>query len=265
MFKRLARVVSRHWMLALLGWVLVAGAVRCRAPSWANVVRDGDFAYLPPQMDSVRGQKLLERAFPDARGKSEVVLVLARPGGPLREADYALANQFIEKLTPSDNQASLITSVDSYQTPVLGSELTSRVGPSGQASLIRIRLRTELAATKNMELIAQLRRTVDATRQTRDYPRGLEIGITGAAAIAADLRLAAEESLHNTEATTIVLVVLILLLVYRCRGSGDGTAGDNPGFVGILHRADCAVRRSSVGRSRGSTSRFFGPRRSSSW
>jgi RND superfamily putative drug exporter len=218
MFAHLARVVSRHWKLALLGWVLTAGVVRWLAPAWANIVQDGDFAFLPPQMDSVRGQQLLEKAFPAARGKSEAVLVLARPGGPLRQADYALDNRLVAALSPTDNRTGLVTSVDSYQSPVLGPELTSRVGPSGQATLIRIRLRTELAATKNMELIAQLRRTVDATRLAPDYPGGLEIGISGAAAIAADMRLAAEESLHNTESTAIVLVVLILLLVYRAPG-----------------------------------------------
>ena len=147
-----------------------------------------------------------------------MVLVLARPGSPLREADYALADQLVATLTPVDSQTGLITSVDSYRSRVLGPELTSRVGTSGQATLIRIRLRTELAAAKNMALIAQLRQTVDTTLEVRDYPRGLEIGITGAAAIAADMRLAAEESLRNTESTTVVLVVLILLLVYRAPG-----------------------------------------------
>ena len=218
MYTQIARVVSRHWILALVGWALVAGVIRFLAPAWASIVQDGDFAFLPPQMDSVRGAKLLEQAFPGTRAKSEAVLVLARPGGPLREADYALVNRLVAELTPADDQAGLVTAVDSYQSLVLGPELISRVGPAGQATLIRIHLRTELAATKNMAWIAQLRRTVEATRHAADYPQGLDIGITGAAAIAADMRLAAEESLHNTESTTVVLVVLILLLVYRAPG-----------------------------------------------
>jgi uncharacterized membrane protein YdfJ with MMPL/SSD domain len=56
------------------------------------------------------------------------------------------------------------------------------------------------------------------TRQAADYPVGLELGLTGSAAINADMLLAAEKSIHTTEATTIALVVLILLAVYRAPG-----------------------------------------------
>ena len=38
-------------------------------------------------------KSLLRRAFPDEEGKSDVVLVVARPGGPLAAADYAVADR----------------------------------------------------------------------------------------------------------------------------------------------------------------------------
>ena len=49
-------------------------------PSWDDVAQDGDFAFLPARMTSVRGEEVIRRAFPDQEDKSDVVLVVARAG-----------------------------------------------------------------------------------------------------------------------------------------------------------------------------------------
>ena len=84
MFARLADFVARHWLLVLLAWVVVPVAVQLLAPSWDDVAQDGDFAFLPSRMTSVRGEELIRRAFPDQEDKSDVVLVVARADGRLR-------------------------------------------------------------------------------------------------------------------------------------------------------------------------------------
>lgn len=81
MFARLAHAVSEHWLLMLFAWLLIALAVHLAAPSWDSLVADGEAAYLPSSMSSVRGATLLAEAFPDIHSLSEVVLVVARPGG----------------------------------------------------------------------------------------------------------------------------------------------------------------------------------------
>ena len=218
MFARLAHAVSEHWLLMLFAWLLIALAVHSAAPSWDSLVADGEAAYLPSSMSSVRGATLLAEAFPDIHSLSEVVLVVARPGGALTRADYALADRLVQQLTSTPDAASPVTFVLSHATPLLGSGLVSRLGHSGQATLIVVSLRTEMAAVANMDFIRELRQTLAATRREADCPAGLELGLTGAAAINADTLLAAEKSIHNTELTTIALVVLILLAVYRAPG-----------------------------------------------
>jgi len=218
MFARLAHAVSAHWLLVLIAWLAVPLAVHQAAPSWDSLVADGEAAYLPAAMSSVRGATLLADAFPDAHSLSEVVLVVARPGGALTRADYALADRLVERLTSSHDSASPVTSVLSHATPLLGPELVSPVGRFGQATLIVISLRTEMAAIENMGFVRDLRERLAASRRAADYPAGLQLGLTGAAAINADTLLAAEESIRNTELTTIALVVLILLAVYRAPG-----------------------------------------------
>lgn len=214
MFERLARAVSRHWLLTLLAWMLVPLAIHQLAPDWDALVEDGDSAYLPAWMSSVRGANLQKEAFPDDHSKSQVVVVVARPGESLRPVDLAVSNWLVQQLTPED-QSSSVTSVFNYASPIIGSQLTSPVGRAGQATLVLLNLRVEMAAVENMAFIRHLRQMLDEVKQSPNYPEGLHLGITGAPAVSANIFLAAQESLRNTECTTIALVVLILVAVYR--------------------------------------------------
>ena len=217
-FDRLGVSVSRHWFAVLLGWaVLLAVTVRF-APRWDDVTKDGDFAYLPAAMTSVQGERLLEEAFPEALSKSQVIFVVCRSGRPLDKPDYDVADRLVEEYTPGEDAEGPILGVLSHQTEVVGEKLKSRPGPQGQALLIILQLRSEFAAVANMGLLGQIHARLEALRRAADFPPGLQIGLTGSAAVGTDILFAAEESIRNTERATILLVIVILLLVYRSPG-----------------------------------------------
>ncbi len=218
MFDRLGTIVSRHWVLVLLAWVLLAVGIDRLAPRWDEVTHDGDFAYLPSDMISVKGRRLLKQAFPDIRSQSTVVLVLSRAEGRLQSADFEVAERLIKEFTPAAGEASPIVSVRSHESPVLGKKLISRPGTRGQALLIALLLRNEFMAVENMELMTRVLAVLDTTKEEASFPEGLELGVTGSAAVGSDMFLAARESIRNTETTTIVMVISILLLVYRAPG-----------------------------------------------
>lgn len=218
MFHRLGSFVSRYYLWVLLGWLLAGLAVALFAPAWDDVTRDGDFAYLPEQMTSVRGEKLLEAAFPDIRSKSAIVLVLSRPDGPLRPADYTIADDLVARYEAKQDTGSPIVGVMSHRTPVVGEKLRSAVTESGQGLLIVLQLSSEFMAIGNMPLMEEILKTVEDIRSGENFPAGLKLGVSGSAAIGADMRIATVESIRNTELTTIVLVILILLVVYRAPG-----------------------------------------------
>ena len=98
MFVLLGRFVTRHWLAVIVGWVIVVALLHAVAPEWDDVTRDGDLAFLPPQMPSVRGEQLLSDAFPRDRAKSEIAVFVGRESGALQGDElavaYDLARQF---------------------------------------------------------------------------------------------------------------------------------------------------------------------------
>ncbi len=217
MFSRLGRFVSRYWLWVLVAWVIALAGIQAVAPRWDDVTRDGDFAYLPDWMTSVQGERLLEAAFREVRYKSHVVVILARRNRPLEAADFHTADRLIETFSRRVGKSPIVN-VISYRTPVVGEKLLSPVGPHGQATLIILQLSSELMAIDNMGLLESIFTSFDAEKHQAGFPRGLEIGVTGSAAIGSDMLLAIRESIRNTETTTIILVLLFLALVYRAPG-----------------------------------------------
>lgn len=217
MFGSLGTIVSRRWLWVLLGWAVLVLVVRHTEPRWEDVTCDGDFAYLPTEMASVQGEKLLEAAFPEVLSRSNLVLIVARSQGTLQPADLAVADRLIDEFTPTQDDGPIIDLL-SRQTPVIGEKLVSEPKADGQATLVVLQLRDEFMAIGNMPFVKEIYGTLEAIRTEPGFPAGLELGVTGSAAIGADMLFSAEESIRNTELATCFLVVVILLVVYRAPG-----------------------------------------------
>ncbi len=211
-YERLGRLISRYWALVILAWIAGWWCLHSLAPRWDDVTRDGDLAYLPEQMPSVQGERLLERAFPSMRSRSQAVLVLARPDKPLSSDDWLMVHRLAARLSAEARPDLPIVESWTPQTPVIGKKLVSE---DRQAALIVLLLKNEFMAINNIATLEQIRQVVDDLRHEPDFPAGLQAGVSGSAAIGGDMLSAAQESIKNTELATVVLVVSILLLVYR--------------------------------------------------
>ncbi len=49
----------------------------------------------------------------------------------------------------------------------------------------------------------------------KDFPRGLELSLSGLATVGRDMRAAAQHSADATQLATIVLVIVLLFAIYR--------------------------------------------------
>ncbi|HVU88162.1 MAG TPA: MMPL family transporter [Pirellulales bacterium] len=211
MYQRLGDFVTRHWLAIIVAWAALVPTVRWIAPSWDAVTNDGDLAYLPARMTTVRAERLMERAFPHNRAKSQFVVVFEREGG-LTAQDRALVEQVGAWFSDSEEHELPIVSVVTPKSEVVGRRLIS---PDGKAALVMVNLNREFMTFANIAGLGRIEGKLEALRDSADFPAGLAVGISGSAAIGGDMLAAAEDSIRNIEIATVVLVVLILLLVYR--------------------------------------------------
>jgi RND superfamily putative drug exporter len=203
--------VMRHWLPVILAWAALAVVLRLLAPEWNAIAHDGNMAYLPAGMTSVQGEQLLREAFPQNRAQSQVIVVVAREQAPLTDVDKDvaadLADQFLEL---ADELA--IEDVWTHDMQVIGEKLKS---PDGRAVLIALQMQGEFMAVENIRVLNRVMFVLDEAREAEDYPAGLQLGVTGSAAVGGDMLASAAESIRNTELTTVLVIVAILLAVYR--------------------------------------------------
>jgi RND superfamily putative drug exporter len=206
---RLGQFAHDHRWAIIAAWIILAVVLRLAAPNWRDVARDSDVGELPDYTTTARGLKLNAEAFPDDRTNSQLVIVLARENEELTVEDRQLGLSLARRLSEIPDLP-LVGDVWTERTPVIGEMLRS---PAGRAVQVVARLSNDFMAVDNMRIMKDVVRLVNEAH--REAPEGLQIGVTGSAAIGGDLLAAMAESLRNTEVTTILAVALALGLIYR--------------------------------------------------
>jgi RND superfamily putative drug exporter len=213
MFDLLGRLVVTHPRKICLGWLALVLLLALVAPAWQTKAQDDDIRFLPERCPSVRGYRLLEKAFPQDVFASKAVYALERRDRRLTKADFALVDRLtaeLEKLR--DREPGLgIGSVYSYRDLAIGSRLTSA---DGRCTLIQMALASPFLAEQTRAAVdraeARLRQTLAHAGPGRPV-----LLTTGTAGIGRDLTRACADSLEGTTWATVALVVVTLLLVYR--------------------------------------------------
>ena len=208
MSAKLAIWTTHHPASVLIVWLAIGVACELAAPDWAEVAQDGDLRHLPPNSANARGERLLRRAFPDDQAKSQLALVFARNDATLTAADREFALTIADAIRSRRDLP--IVDVWTEKTDVVGRMMVSA---ADQARLVVVRLHNDLMATDNRRVLDEIAELM--LRWQQRAPPGLELGISGAAAIAGDMLDAAAESLRNTHGTAILLVALVLVIIYR--------------------------------------------------
>jgi putative drug exporter of the RND superfamily len=90
-----------------------------------------------------------------------------------------------------------------------------------KATLVILELTTEFTERKNDPLIRKIEALLGRPGnpgplvQEKDFPRGLELSLSGLATVGRDMRAAAQRSAEATQLATIVLVIVLLFAIYR--------------------------------------------------
>ncbi len=240
-FSVLGRFIRRAWAFLLLAWIVLLLVARVTAPQLEDVAQDKEFAFLPADMPSVRGEKMFDEAFPNNRLASTIVLVLHRdettkgqlprdlkfiedslePGlRAIAESEGGLAGEvdlneplFGDDTAPAKpKKRSIIARIHTPNAPGAGALLVS---PDHRALLVVLDLTTEFLSTDNWPTIDRVQHLISDLGEQSTIPPGVQIALTGSAVIGRDHTLAQLQSVHNTEWLTIVLVIALLIIIYR--------------------------------------------------
>ena len=272
MFARLAAAVVNRWPAWLLGWLVVLVVTTLCAPPLDDVVKSGEFAFLPLDAPSRQGERLLEGAWGETVPSRVVIVVnckgdddqigeedhrfidgvlapaivkLAESMGGLAKSDRestgtedeAAAGDEAGTTRASVEQAaadrrSLINDVRTFSDKRIGRLLESK---DGRASLVVVELTTEFLNRENRETIEAIEELIrneagqpPGTLWSADRGDWHEVGLkpslvqqrlgvatSGEATVGRDMLRASDESASSTEAWTVVLVVILLVLLYR--------------------------------------------------
>ena len=183
MFARLAAIVVRFWPVWLTAWLLLLVASSWAAPALDDVVTSGEFAFLPADSPSRRGEDLFERAWGETVPSRVVIVVSCKAEGEqLNDDDHRFIDEVlaaalvelaesmgglakeedagddVEQLESSEVRSrSLINDVRTFRDRKIGKLLESS---DGRASLVIVELTAEFLNRENRETIDAIEKLI---------------------------------------------------------------------------------------------------------
>ena len=237
MYRFLGTCVMRGWAVILLLWIVAVVGLMLVKPKWDDVVEQGEFAFLPSHMPSIKAEKLYEEVWGDPQA-SRVVIVARHENAKLTADDREFVAEVLRpKLEalleeigiPEPKAKPGAVAIDKEPESVGKYIKTFRSvsydkvldSANGTATMVLINLKTEFFDESNTNLINRIEALIsrdhpDSLYKTKaGVPPGLHLALSGDATVGRDMMRAAKESSKATELWTVLLVVVLLLVIYR--------------------------------------------------
>ncbi len=201
MFTRLGTfAVNSPWRV-IGAWVIVATALIAFGPTIADITRSDQSSFLPDKYESVQAQDLAAEAFTTGSGDTTASIVVKRADGAELTGED---EQQVEALAQEINDAQLANVLSAGAGP-------QTVSPNRAIQLVGLDFAgfpDDENVLNSVERIREI--SGDALAGT-----GLEYGVTGDAALAADNQDEFNDALAIIAIATILLIIGLLLVVYR--------------------------------------------------
>ena len=206
MKQRFAAFIVRTAWVWIVGWAVVAAAVWIPAPRIPTLLKDDATGFLPAEMPSQRAWARLKAEFPDAAPGSRAAAVFVRET-VLTGDDRAYIGELARRLNARN--AELNWRIRAVETaPFLQQLLES---PDGRAAVIAVDLPAEMLTHSSVRRVREIKSELAAVSP----PSGLQVEVTGNAAMGELLDANAKHDIDRTTLWAFAAVTVILLFIYR--------------------------------------------------
>ncbi|WP_096291034.1 RND family transporter [Mycobacterium ahvazicum] len=201
----LARTIHRLATPIILVWLGLVAVLNVAVPQLEAVSEEHSVSLVPKDAPSYRATKHIGEVFKEGNSDSSAVIVVEGEH-TLDDAAHKYYDGMVRTLRADPKHVQSIQ--DFWGDPLTAAGAQSN---DGKAALVQVNLAGNQGEALATESIEAVRDTVGRLPR----PPGITVGITGGAAFAADLRHSSGASALKLTLTTVAVVFLILLLVYR--------------------------------------------------
>jgi RND superfamily putative drug exporter len=203
MLNKLGKFITRNRWWVIGTWIVLAVVITAFAPKLSSVTSTDQTSFLPSKYESVQAQKVGEKAFPQSKDDTEILLVKRSDGSKLTITDQQTIQALADKL-----QAAKVTRVQAVQT----STDTQSVSKDGTAQMVQIRVQGQATGdTKDVALTKAIRDKV----KTYVAGTGLTTGLTGNIANNADSNSQFENTTKIVTMATFALIIILPGIIFR--------------------------------------------------
>jgi putative drug exporter of the RND superfamily len=200
-----ARTIHRFSVPIILAWLAITVIVSIGVPPLEQVEKEHSVSLTPSDAPSFKALKRMNQDFNESDSDSAAMIVLEGQQ-PLGDSAHKYYDRLIRRL---EDDPKHVQHVDNFW----GDPLTAGAAQSadGKAAYAQVNLAGYPGATLGNESVAAVRDIVGRTPP----PPGVQVYVTGPAAIVADMGHSGNRTIITITAVSLTVIFTMLLLVYR--------------------------------------------------
>ncbi len=199
------RMIRTFAVPIILGWVALVVVLNLVVPQLETVGQMQAVSMSPDDAPSMISMKKVGELFEEGDSDSSVMVVFEGEE-PLGDEAHAWYDDMVDRLEADTAHVQSVQDFWSDPLTASGSQSTD-----GKAAYVQVKL----AGNQGEALANESVESVQSIVGSLEPPPGVKAYVTGPAALAADQHIAGDRSMRTIEATTFIVIIIMLLLVYR--------------------------------------------------
>lgn len=200
-----ARMIRTFAIPIILGWIALIAFLNISVPQLEVVGQTRAVSMSPDAAPSMIAMKRIGQVFEEGNSDSSAMIVLEGQE-PLGEAAREFYDQMLVKLQADTRHVESVQ--DFWGDPLTA---TGAQSSDGRAAYVQIKLAGNQGESLANESVAAVKATIDGLQP----PDGVNVYLTGPAAMVADQQATGDKSLRVTEMVTFAVIITMLLWFYR--------------------------------------------------